>query len=89
MGPKKFHVLAEAELSSMKECIRDRGNRIAELEADVEAWREMYTDTSKQLDAARDAGKMVVEELSKKLAAERAEADLFYAAYVGMCTDAS
>ena len=70
----------------MRECIRDQGNRIAELEADVEAWRERYTDTSKQLDAARDAGKMVVEELSETLAEERAEADLFHAAYVGMCT---
>ena len=85
LGPK-FHVLADAEFVGMKECIRDQGNRIAELEADVEAWREMYTDTSKQLDAARDAGKMVVEELSETLAEERAEADLFHAAYVGMCT---
>lgn len=81
-----FHVLSDAVVNGMKECIRDQGNRIAELEADVEAWREMYTDTSKHLDAARDAGKMVVEELSEKLAAERAEADLFHAAYVGMCT---
>lgn len=85
-GTARFCVLSGEEVEGMKECIRDQGNRIAELEADVEAWREMYTDTSKQLDAARDAGKMVVEELSKKLAAERAEADLFYAAYVGMCT---
>lgn len=87
VGPTKFHVLTDAEVNGMKECIRDQGNRIAELEADVEAWRERYTDTSKQLDAARDAGKTVVEELSETLAEERAEADLFdlfHAAYVGM-----
>ena len=85
IGPTKFYVLAEAELSGMKECIRDQGNRIAELESDVETWRGMYVDTDKQLDAAREAGKLVVEELSEKLAEERAEADLFHAAYVSMC----
>ena len=86
LGPTKFYVLAEAELNGMKECISDQGARIAELEADVETWRGMYVDTDKQLDAAREAGKLVVEELSEKLAEERAEADLFHAAYVGMCT---
>lgn len=85
LGPTKFYVLAEAELNGMKECISDQGARIAELEADVESWREIYTDTSKQLDASRDAGKMVAEDLSEMLAEERAEADLFHAAYVGMC----
>ena len=85
-GPPPFYVLTEDEMRRHVEAARDRGNRIAELEADVESWREMYTDTSKQLDAARDAGKMVVEELSEALAEERAEADLFHAAYVGMCT---
>ena len=86
LGPTKFYVLTEDEVNGMKECIRDQGNRIAELEADVESWREMYTDTSKQLEAARDAGKMVAEDLSAALAKEQAEADLFHAAYVGMCT---
>ena len=80
-----FYVLSDAVVNGMKECISDQNERITELEADVEAWREMYTVTSKQLDASRDAGKMVVEELSEKLAEERAEADLFHAAYVGMC----
>ena len=70
----------------MKDCRRDQAIRIEELEADAESWREMYVDVSKHLDEVRDAGKMVVEELSEKLAEERAEADLFHAAYVGMCT---
>ena len=81
----KFHMLEDAEFVGMKECIRDQGNRIAELEADVEAWREMYTDTSKQLAEARTAWKQVTEELASKAAEEKAEADLFHAAYVGMC----
>ena len=85
LGPTKFYVLAEAELNGMKECISDQGARIAELEADVESWREMYTDTSKQLDASRDAGEMIAEDLSEMLAEKRAEADLFHAAYAGMC----
>lgn len=85
VGITRGVILTEAEVEGMKECISDQGARIAELEADVESWREIYTDTSKQLDASRDAGKMVVEELSEMLAEERAEADLFHAAYVGMC----
>lgn len=72
-------------MNGMKERIRDQGNRIAELEADVEAWRETYADVSAQLDASRDAGKLAVEGLAVTLAEERAEADLFHAAYVGMC----
>ncbi len=86
LGSPKFYVLTEDEVNGMKECLRDQATRIEELEHDVEVWREMYTDTGKQLDASRDAGKMVVEEWSEKLAEERAEADLFHAAYVGMCT---
>lgn len=85
IGAPKFYVFTEEEVAGMKDCRRDQAIRIEELEADVESWREMYTETSKHLDAARDAGKMVVEELSEKLAEERAEADLFHAAYVGMC----
>ena len=82
----KFHVLAEAELSGMKECIRDQGNRIAELESDVETWRGMYMDTNGALmDSIRD-NESQEKAADDRLAKEKAEADLFHAAYVGMCT---
>ena len=85
IGPTKFHVLTDAEVNGMKECIRDQGARIKELEEDGQVWRDAFSDASRQLDAARDAGKLAVEELAVTLAEERAEADLFHAAYVGMC----
>jgi len=71
----KFHMLEDAEFVGMKECIRDQGNRIAELEADVCNYQERESDA--QEDNA---------ELSSELAQQTAEADLFHAAYVGMCT---
>ena len=85
-GTARAYVLSGEEVEGMKECIRDQGERIKELEEDGQVWRDAFSDASRQLDASRDAGKMVVEELSEKLAEERAEADLFHAAYVGMCT---
>lgn len=75
LGPTKFYVLTEDEVNGMKERIRDQGNRIAELEADVCNYQERESDA--QEDNA---------ELSSELAQQTAEADLFHAAYVGMCT---
>ncbi len=75
IGPTKFHVLTDAEVNGMKECIRDQGNRIAELEADVHNYQEREDDTQEEND-----------ELNAELAQQTAEADLFHAAYVGMCT---
>lgn len=85
LGPTKFYVLTEDEVNGMKERIRDQGERIKELEEDGQVWRDAFSDASRQLDASRDAGKLAVEELAVTLAEERAEADLFHAAYVGMC----
>ena len=82
----KFHVLADAEFVGMRECIRDQGKRIEELEHDVEAWRSMYMDTNQAYinsENERGAGE---KEAADRLAEEKAEADLFHAAYVGMCT---
>ena len=75
LGPK-VHVLADAEFMGMKECIRDQGNRIEELERDAEAWRSAYIDSENE----RSVGER---EAAARLAEE--EADLFHAAYVGMC----
>lgn len=79
-------MLTEAEVDGMKECIRDQGNRITELEADVEAWRGMYMDTNKSLvtDSLHD-NEAQENAAADRLAQEKAEADLFHAAYVGMC----
>lgn len=75
LGPTKFYVLTEDEVNGMKDCIRDQGNRIAELEADVSNYQEREEEAHRSLD-----------DLSDQLAQEKAEADLFHAAYVGMCT---
>ena len=66
IGATKFYVLTEDEVNGMKECIRDQGERIKELEADVASWREMYMDTRKHLDAG-------AEELAVSQAAFRVE----------------
>ena len=85
IGRVRFYVCSGDEGLAMKECRRDQAARIEELEQDVEVWRDQYYDASTQLDAARDAGKLMSEELSTALAEANAEADLFHAAYVGMC----
>jgi len=74
IGPTKFHVLTDAEVNGMKGCIRDQGNRIAELEADVENYRER-----------EEGSQRCIADLGEQLAQQTAEADLFHAAYVGMC----
>ena len=93
----KFHVLTDSVFEGMKECIRDQGNkiaeiesdmgnRIAELERDVEAWRSMYMDTNQAYINSENERSAGEKEAADRLAEEKAEADLFHAAYVGMCT---
>ena len=82
LGPK-VHVLADAEFMGMKECIRDQGNRIEELERDVEAWRSLYMDTNQAYIDSENERSVGEREAAARLAEE--EADLFHAAYVGMC----
>ena len=74
-GTARVYVLSGEEVEGMKECIRDQGNRIAELEADVENYRER-----------EEGSQRCIADLGEQLAQQTAEADLFHAAYVGMCT---
>lgn len=55
--------------------LEDAQNRINELEADVSNYQER-----------EEGSQRCIEDLGEQLAQEKAEADLFHAAYVGMCT---
>lgn len=86
VGPVKFYVLTDDEVTGMKDCIRDQGSRIMELEQDIEVWRGMYVDANNALAESLRINETQEKDAADRLAEEKAEADLFHAAYVGMCT---